>query len=174
MNTRKPNRIPGWDYSSAGCYFITVCTDRRKPILSSILSVQETGSTGENVIHRQTEYENILYQTILTPIGQKTEEAIRRIPRLYPGATVEHYVIMPNHIHLLIGLEEDVEKGPSLSHIINQMKGFVRKSFPHPVWQKGFYDHVVRSEQDYWVKYKYIDRNPLIWLLREDEYYYGD
>ena len=175
MNTRKPNRIPGWDYSSSGYYFVTFCTEKRKPILSSIRPKQDISPLGSHPPHRQTELEKILYQTWLSPIGIKTEEYIRKIEEKYPSVNLHHYVIMPNHVHLLLQIkeEEEGEAQRSLSVIIGQLKGAVRKCFPHPIWQKGFYDHVIRGEWDYGKKYRYIDKNPLIWLLKEDEYFNG-
>ena len=75
---------------------------------------------------------------------------------------------MPNHIHILLRLSS--ENGPSLGRIIQQMKGHVSKQIGKPIWQEKYYDHVIRDENDFLTKYKYICDNPAKWL--EDEYYH--
>ena len=109
----------------------------------------------------------------LTRIGQLTETAILAIPDRYPGVFVDHYVIMPNHVHLILRL--DAESGrpmvvPTVGRILQQMKGWVTKQANQPVWQSRYYDHVIRDDYDYKIKYQYIDENPENWLLQYDEY----
>ena len=169
MLLRKPNRIPEWDYRSMGAYFITICSHRKEHIFANITRVDPQSKT-QYPYHRQTAYENELFQLRLSLIGQVIEKAIAGIEERYQGITVDHYVIMPNHVHLLLQIHELDGKTPSISTVIQQMKRFVSRHFPRDVWQKGFYDHVIRDEKDYWVKYRYIDNNPLVWLLREDGY----
>ena len=86
---RKQIRMPEFDYNSNGAYFITVCTKDRKPILSSV-SVGTTIGRPPDVI--------------LTKYGRIVEEAIQQIHTVYPSVHVDNYVIMPNHIHLLLFL----------------------------------------------------------------------
>ncbi len=91
---------------------------------------------------------------------------------VYECVFVDNYVIMPNHIHLLIRIENDSRRtqfAPTVSRIIKQFKGSVTKQLGMSVWQKGFYDHVVRDEYDYQVRWQYIDENPPKWA--EDELY---
>ena len=59
---------------------------------------------------------------------------------------------------------------PSLSRIIAQMKGIVSKQAGRPIWQDKFYDHIIRDEEDYAVRYRYIENNPAAWMLKQDEY----
>ena len=155
---KKPNRLPDYDYSQNGAYFITICTKDRQHLLSRIT----VGTT----IGRPPAVQ-------LTRIGELTETAILAIPDRYPGVFVDHYVIMPNHVHLLLRL--DIGNGrpmvvPTVSRILQQMKGWVTKQANQPVWQSRYYDHVIRDDYDYQIKYQYIDENPENWLLRKDEY----
>jgi len=92
---------------------------------------------------------------------------------IYPAVTVEKYVIMPNHVHMLVlitnpGMGGHPMDAPTIPHIIQQYKGAVTKEAGFPVWQKSFYDHIIRSEQEYAEVWRYIDENPLKW--QEDEY----
>lgn len=154
---RKPLRLPEYDYHSNGAYFITVCTKDRKPILSKI-------SVGMTIGHPP--------DVVLTAFGRITENAIQNIETVYPFVHVDNYVIMPNHIHLLLFLYCDDGRSmivPTVSRIIQQLKGAVSKQIGRSIWQSRFYDHIIRTERDYREIYLYIDNNPARWA--EDEYY---
>lgn len=88
--------------------------------------------------------------------------------------SVDAFVIMPNHIHLLLQINTDEDgrpmAAPTVSMVVNQMKGAVTKQIGHSVWQKGFYDHIIRGEKDYLDVQKYIEDNPYKW--EEDEMYH--
>ena len=78
--------------------------------------------------------------------------------------SVDRYVIMPDHIHLLITIHTD-ERGrpmvaPTVSRVVQQMKGYVTKHIGSSIWQKSFYDHVIRNKEDYETHIKYIYENP--------------
>ena len=155
---KKPNRLPDYDYSQNGAYFITICTKDRKHLLSRI-------AVGTSIARPPA--------VQLTRIGQLTETAILAIPDRYPGVFVDHYVIMPNHVHLILRLDAGNGRPmvvPTVGRILQQMKGWVTKQANQPVWQNRYYDHVIRDDYDYLIKYQYIDENPENWLLRKDEY----
>ena len=107
----------------------------------------------------------------LNQLGQIVQRVIRDIPTYYPAVTVDTYVIMPNHIHLLLQIHTDSHGrsmiAPTLSTIIQQMKGSVTKQAGHPVWQKGFYEHIIRTDQDYLDCWQYIAGNPGKWEAGE-------
>ena len=90
-----------------------------------------------------------------------------------PGSAVDTYVIMPDHIHLLLQINTGNDgrplAAPTVSRVINQVKGAISKEIGFSVWQKGFYDHVIRRGDDYTEVWRYIDNNPARWL--EDELY---
>lgn len=100
------------------------------------------------------------------------ETAIHNISVHYPAVHVDNYVIMPNHIHLLLFLYCDDGRPlvvPTISRIVQQLKGYVTKRIGHAIWHPRFYDHVIRTERDYRDISLYIDNNPARWA--EDEYY---
>ena len=159
---RKPNRLSDYDYSRNGAYFITICTKDSKCILSHIVEDTSVGATIGRPQVKPTEIGNIVIARI---------EAIQTI---YYVVKVDKYIIMPNHVHLIIMI--DIEYGrpmvaPTVSRIVNQFKGAVTKTAKQPVWQKGFHDHVIRNEEDYLTRWQYIDENPKKWLIGKDEYY---
>ena len=152
---RKPTRIKGYDYSTPGAYFITICTKNRQAILSNII-------VGEGLC--------ALPQNVLTPIGMKVEKSIQFIKENYINITIDKYVIMPNHIHLIITLNNSGGHGnPPLQYVIGQFKSYTTHKFGYTLWQRSFHDHIIRDEKDYKKIWEYIDNNPLKWEL--DCYY---
>lgn len=145
-------RLSGYNYGEAGAYFVTICTKDRKPILSYI-------NAGKDCVSPPV--------VELTSVGALVQKAICSIHEHYPQVAIDQYVIMPNHIHILLQLTG--RGNPKLGRIIQQLKGFVTKQSGTPVWQEKYYDHIIRDEQDYMTKAQYIQNNPGKWI--EDEYY---
>ena len=110
---RKPTRLKNYDYSGNGAYFVTICTHNRKCILSDIV--------GEGLC--------TLPKNTLTPIGKEIEKSIQYIDENYEGVIIDKYVIMPNHIHLIVILNNSGGHGnPPLQNIIGNMKSFTTKN----------------------------------------------
>ena len=109
----------------------------------------------------------------MTDLGMMVKQVIYDISRHYPAITVDHAVVMPNHIHLLLQINTDTDgrpmAAPTISTVINQMKGVISKNAGFSVWQKGFYDHVIRNDNDYRDIWNYIEGNPGKWS--EDKLY---
>lgn len=156
---RKPNRLPNYDYSQAGYYFITLCTKDKQPLFWQ-------PSVGADIIRPPQ-------GVPLSSIGRVVDEAIRAIPAHYPNVALDKFVVMPNHIHLILVLGADADGrpqvAPTVSRVMKQFKGAVSKRAGIPLWQKSFHDHVIRGEADYRRIWNYIDANPRKW--REDCYY---
>ena len=158
MPTRKPMRLRDYDYSSPGAYFITVCTRGKECVLSRIL-------VGEGLAPPAV---------ALTAIGRIVEEQLRLLPGRFPALSVDRYVIMPNHIHLLLTLSGDSAGGASPSPTITNMVGALksqtsRLSGMAPLWQRSYYDHVIRNGEDYRRIAEYIEANPDRW--NDDEFH---
>ena len=151
---RKDPRLKGYDYSKAGAYFLTICTQNRKNILSKIV--------GEGFPLPQ-----------LSPYGEIVEKWIQKISEKYPEASVDSYVIMPNHIHILLSIVKDDGRGnpsPTADTVIGWLKyqstkeiNQLRGSAGEKIFQRSFFDHIVRNRDDYYEIYKYIYENPLRW-----------
>ena len=151
---RKQNRLQSYDYSSCGAYFITICTAKRY----NHFWQNETDAAVGASIARPREIE-------LSQYGKTVDEAVKNISVIYPSVSVDHYIIMPDHIHLLLSIRAD-ENGrpmvaPTVSRIVQQLKGYVTKRIGRPIWQKLFYDHIIRSKEDYNEHLKYIYENPM-------------
>lgn len=153
---RKPNRLKNYDYSQNGGYFITFCTKDRAPILSHIV-------VGKAALR--------LPRAELTEYGRITETYIQNIPMVYPHILVENYVIMPNHVHLLL-LVGDGGQGaarPAISGVVRSVKALVRKETGKSLFQSSFYDRLIRDEADFLLHWDYIASNPGKWV--DDEYH---
>lgn len=148
---RKQIRLTEYDYSTSNAYFITICTQNRKNIFWKDLGKKV--ACPENVP--------------LSDLGMYVKQVICDIPRHYPAISVDHAVIMPDHIHLLLQIHTAADgrpmAAPTVSSVINQAKGAVSKKAGFSVWQKGFYDHVIRNDADYQDVWNYIEGNPGKW-----------
>ena len=152
---RKQNRLTEYDYSTPNAYFITICTRERKNLFWIDAGARVECPTC----------------VPLTELGRIVRQSIDEISNHYPAISVEHAVIMPNHIHLLLQIHADADgrpmAAPTISTVVNQTKGSISKKAGFSVWQKGFHDHVIRGEQDYRDVWNYIEGNPAGWA--EDE-----
>ena len=109
----------------------------------------------------------------LNEYGKIAERYLHQINDFYEYLSIDQYVIMPNHIHLLLQINTDVNGrsmiAPTISTVVRLMKGTVSKQAGFSVWQKGFYDHVIRNDNDYREIWNYIEGNPGKWT--EDKLY---
>jgi len=175
---RKNIRLPEYDYSSAGAYFVTICTDQKQRILSELPTVGADDSVRPCELSDKnasiTELEKIVgaddsvrpkINVYLTAIGEVVDACIRHISEYNVGVSVDKYVIMPNHVHILLRLGG--QSRPPLQKIVQAFKSVsTRKCWKLGVsklWQRSFYDHVIRDESDYLRIWQYIDENPIRW-----------
>ena len=157
---RKRLRLKNFDYSTPGAYFVTVCTHNRKCTLSRVVGA----------IHESPEIQ-------LTEYGKIVDRLINTIPR-QSLATIDRYVIMPNHIHLVIMITDSdelraIRESPLRGRsIISKTIGYIKMNASKEihnrygnemVWQRGFHDHIIRNRNDYEKISKYIFENPIIW-----------
>jgi len=148
---RKDIRLKNYDYNSSGGYFLTICTSERRNFFW-----KNVGAT----IGRPQD-------VVLSKYGNIVDEAIKKIPSIYPAIDVDCYVIMPDHIHLLLIIRTD-EYGrpmvaPTMSRVVQQLKGYITKCIGRSIWQKLFVDHIIRNREDYEEHVKYIYENPMRW-----------
>ena len=148
---RKPTRLKKYDYSTPGTYFITICAHERKCVFSSIV--------GEGLC--------ALPSINLTPIGKDIENAINYINFNYTNIAVNKYVIMPNHIHMILEIKTGGDGTPPLQiyDIVGRLKSYVTRNYDCKIFQRSFYEHIIRGQTDYDEISTYIDNNPLKWHL---------
>ena len=149
---RKKNRLPFFDYSTNGGYFVTICTEHRKNTLCTIVG------DGSPVPKRS---------------GQIAARLIQQISVKFPCVVIDNYVVMPNHIHILLRINDIVGTGsppPTLGKIIAWYKYQVTKTVNDAsgtigakLFQRSYHDHVIRGDKDYLKIWEYITNNPARW-----------
>ena len=142
---RKNPRLKDYDYTLGGYYFITICTADKKHYFGKIV---------EDKIQ-------------LSEIGKLAYNNIENLEKIYNVIKIDKFVVMPNHIHMILIIDKETDL--TLSRIIKQYKEWITKTIMKPIWQKSYYDHIIRNEKDYYRIWKYIDENELKWSL--DKYY---
>ena len=145
-----------YDYSENGAYFVTICTDKKRKCLSDV-------SRG-GVLPR--------------PFGKVVENELLALSERYE-VVIDKYIIMPNHIHILLTVQRAGQSPApthNLSSVIGAFKSRTTKEINQmmntpgrKLWQRSYFDHVIRNEADYLRIWQYIDDNPAHWA--EDEYY---
>ena len=179
-NKRKLIRLKGVDYSNEGMYFVTICTQDKVQLFGEIIGSTLSRRSGD--------------------AGEMVEKWIGKTEEKFPGVRTDKYVVMPNHVHLIISIQRNPEEqgghmgptgghtgptgghtGPPLQEIVGWIKTMTTNeyikgvkagqyvAFNKRVWQRSFYDHIIRDEDDYQRIWEYIDENPATWS--EDEYF---
>ena len=165
---RRSLRLKGYDYSQPGAYFVTMCTQSRECLFGEI-------ANGEMMLN---EY------------GKLVEEEWLKTPGMRTQVELDAFVVMPNHLHAIIVIHEGATTMPmvgahssaplrrapqSLGSLIAGFKSAVTKhinmlqiSPGFPVWQRNYYDHVVRDEDDINRIRQYIVNNPVRWAADEN------
>ncbi len=155
---RRSIRLQSYDYRSNGAYFVTICTHQRECMLGEIAA---------DVFS-------------LSGYGEIVAEVWCDLPDHYPNVELDAFVVMPNHIHAVIVIIDTVgaelssaptrAKHNPLSEIVRGFKAFsarrineLRNSPGNPVWQRNYYDHIVRSEKSLNAIREYILFNPARW-----------
>lgn len=160
INKRKSIRLKEYDYSQSGAYFITICTKDRINILSNI-----NKNVGVNLVY-----------THLTPIGELVNKTIIELKNNF-NIEINYYVIMPNHIHMIIEIYEnkkaDTRTVLTLSNIICYLKSKTtvnylkynkeNKLHNKKLWQRNYYEHIIRDKKEMEEIIKYIINNPINW-----------
>ena len=155
-------RLQTWDYSNPSWYYITINTKKHQECFGVIKNDK----------------------MVLNAVGRIAEKHWLEMPDHYPSVKLDYYVIMPNHIHGILILN-DVETGhapslqsniirkPSLGNVIGNFKSAVTKwcnknGFSSFSWQSRFYDRIVRNEKELYQIRKYIAQNPLKWDVEKN------
>ena len=194
---RKTIRLQNYDYSQNGAYFVTICTAHKRPLFGVVRRGDPCGRPPVPVYAE------------LSEIGRIVESYLTEIPSHYPDVHLASYVIMPDHIHMILVLtqtqsqwagqcpapteESDLScrrggtpgppattekpvppcrRGgtpgpPALPKIINAFKSLTTRKAGCSLWQRGYYEHILRNQQDFDEAAGYIAGNPVRRMERE-------
>ena len=158
MQTRKNPRLSGYDYSREGVYFVTICTAGRQRLLGT---VRPAVGGDAHIARPQRDH---LRQLTLRPLERSRRNTCA------PCRGVEKYVVMPDHVHILVRIANGPMRASaptaSLTKLIRSFKALCTKAAGHPLWQRGYYDHIIRDENDFFRCWKYLEENPSSWQER--------
>ncbi|ERK17810.1 hypothetical protein L579_2764 [Pantoea sp. AS-PWVM4] len=145
MPRRKNLRLPHYDYTTSGAYFITLVTRLRAPLF---------GYIDQNKV-------------ICNNVGKIAVQEWLFLPSRVAGLTLDSFILMPNHLHGVLWLGENITF--SLPRIIGLYKAGVSRRCEQKIWQFNFFERVIRDEQELYNVRQYIEQNPMSWEL--DRYY---
>jgi putative transposase len=147
MQTRKSPRLPEYDYTRTGMYFVTICLRGRVPLLGRV--------DGHTVVPSR--------------YGEVAATEIRRLEERFPDAETDLFIVMPDHVHLIVTLGIQAR---ALGTVVGSVKSATSREINRlrkttgPVWQRGYYEHVIRDDADLERVREYIVTNPVRWTLR--------
>ena len=160
---RKSTRLKGFDYNSPGYYFITLCTKRKEKLLCDIV--------GTGVLDGP--------KTQFTHYGKIALSHLEEMKDFYEDIKIDKYVVMPNHIHLILRIlampcvqkSQTDPANTKTARFIGTFKRLCNRDFGESIWQFRSHDHIIRGEKDYQKIWNYIDNNPAKWA---DDCFYCD
>jgi REP element-mobilizing transposase RayT len=153
--SRKTTRLPNYGYSCPGYYFVTLCTKNKCKILGEVVG---TGLLDGPKVQ-------------LSSYGETANKQLALMADFYDTIKVEKYIVMPNHIHLLLYIAE-VCDGPSgratptnseIAKFVGTFKRFCNRQYGENIWQMRSHNHVIRGERDYQKIWSYIEHNAAKW-----------
>lgn len=171
---RKLNRLHDYDYGQEGCYFVTLCTQNR----CHLFEMEPSVGNGLCAVPKNQDNEK---GTEYSPFSMRIQNQIihkwiRETQNKFDTITIDKYVIMPDHLHLIVTIKER-HAGRSLPDVMGFFKTMTTNAyiqcvkqgmlppFEKKLWQKSYYDHVIRNQQDYNETWEYIENNPTKWML---------
>jgi putative transposase len=155
VRRRNSIRYPGYDYASSGAVFVTVCTHDRQRLFGDVLD--------GNLHH--------------SPAGKATMRRWQGIPDRFPGVLIDAFIVMPDHLHgiLITGTNPDLVTPAYCGDIVRWFKSAVHSDYGKGVrregwppydgqlWQRAYYDHIIRNDADLDRVRHYIEANPARW-----------
>jgi REP element-mobilizing transposase RayT len=148
---RKSLRLPNYDYSQAGAYFVTICTADKISLFGDIVE-------GEMQLNE---------------LGKIVREELLQTGKMRPNVDLDSFVIMPNHLHMILFFHETEDGNKSnLGSVIRGIKATTnrrvneaRHTTKAAVWQRNYFERVVRNDDELAKIRQYIESNPLKWEL---------
>jgi len=176
LKTRKLNRLKNYYYSTNGYYFITICSKNRKIIFGEYIEypVGTALAAVRNNIPDNVQQKNIIK---LSGLGNIIKKQWINIPNQYNNVELDQFMIMPTHIHgiIIINKRTGASPVPTISNIIGSFKSKTSVEYlryindeklnvPGQIWQRSFYDHVIRNDKSLREIREYIKNNPCNWV----------
>lgn len=175
---RKHVRLEHYDYSSGGYYFITICSKERQNIFARYSQKNEKSVVVTGLAPVNNESVNKIKNNNLTlsPLGKIIYNQWHKIPERYENIDIDEFIIMPNHIHgiLIVNKKSGASPDTTISNIVGGFKSisaveylkFIKQknlNISGKIWQRSFYDHIIRDDESLNKIREYIHNNPYTW-----------
>ena len=192
---RKSTHLQHFDYASKGAYFVTICTQDRKQLLSKVFlpssqiyHQSKCQPVGEGLAPPDSfppfVPDNAVAKVRLKPCGQIAKEQLILLEKRYPSVSLLDYVIMPDHIHAIIFLNNDAidrnnlsnaggaSPSPTLNDVICSFKSLTARACKQKygiekLFQRSYAEHIIRDYKDYETRKAYIQQNPVRWYCKQ-------
>ena len=153
---RKDMRLRSWDYGDSAWYFITVCCKQMQELFGEVVVRDNSAAM------------------LLNERGKCCESVLRDACDTDKNPSVIVFVVMPNHVHFIVAVDKDDDSSVSLGQFVHFIKSAVSRAIHKTepgisVWHRGYYDHIIRDDEDLERIMEYIRNNPGKWF--EDRYY---
>jgi len=168
LPVRKTIRLKDHDYSQAGYYFVTLCVKDGHEMLGRVVAVVGDDAHIVPPFVARSKY------------GDIVDKHIKNIDNTNDDVFVDKYVVMPNHVHMILVVRSLAMNGGNgtmwasspttarIPSVVRSLKTLVAKECGFSFWQRSYHDHIIRDEDEYKRIWQYIDENPANWA--EDEY----
>ena len=153
LKSRKNIRLQSYDYCKNGSYFITICIQNRENRLGEIVDGKMR----------------------LNNAGEMVDRWLINSTRHFENILIKHKIIMPNHIHFILNIKYSNQESANIPTIIQWFKTMttneyirgVKQSIYPPfnrrIWQRNYYEHIIRNEDSFYKIAQYIRNNPKSW-----------
>jgi len=163
LPARKHPRLKGYDYSKNGAYFITFCVKDKCELLGQIV-------VGRGILDAPF--------VELSKHGKALTEAIDFLNSRGNGIDIVKYVIMPNHVHLIVQIDVSCDGASGMPRptdavipkLVSSIKRYTNKQAGINLWQQSYHDRIIRDESEYQRIWQYIENNPITWI---DDIYFS-
>lgn len=161
-NNRKTIRLKNYDYHKSGSYFITICTQNREHLFGEVVAGQ----------------------MVLNDAGEMIQNWLYKLGDNFDGIFIDGMVMMPNHVHFILSITMSIEgrdkalplhkmiqwfKAMSTNEYIRGVKSNIFPAFNKRIWQRNYYEHIIRNEKSFLEIQEYMKHNPQKW--KEDVLY---
>ena len=162
---RKTIRLKGFDYKSCAAYFVTICCANKMQFFGKVERVNSSSICNTETIVDDD------YRVRLTEDGEACMHVLNDAKSNGGPFRITEFIVMPDHVHFIAVAERNDAKQISLGSFVHYLKSSISRSVHESkpgvaLWQKGYFDHVIRDEYDYERIAEYIASNPARWVIK--------
>jgi|GEM_PF-774828 len=168
---RKNIRLRGFDYTNNGLYYVTICCANRENIFGEVVKAPNCNHHEKRPCNTIAEGE---YCTKLNQKGEVCKRVLEEIQSSQKQIWLREFIVMPNHIHFIAVISQNYEGAMSLATFVRFVKSSITRAIHElwpedDIWQKRYFEHIIRDDTDYERIVEYIATNPTRWAIRKQD-----